>query len=112
VISSNGHLTWYQYNQIHREDGPAVFFPNGRQVWYKHGEIHRNGDGPSIILPYGTEYWYKNRECYRAPIDGKPMPVIVSEHQISYDGTTFIPISDYEKYRYHSTGRFTKSARQ
>jgi hypothetical protein len=38
VITADGAQEWYQRNERHREDGPAVIEADGTQDWYWHGE--------------------------------------------------------------------------
>jgi len=57
-ICENGDKQWYKYNQLHRDDGPAVCEATTRQgvivesvdgykAWYKMGIQHRDG-GPAV----------------------------------------------------------------
>lgn len=86
VESAEGAKCWYQNNQLHREDGPAVERPDmeewflfglrhrdngpaimwkdGSQSWYKHGKIHRL-DGPAMIHANGANVWYVDGMCHR-----------------------------------------------
>ena len=112
IISADGSQSWYNNGKRHRVDGPAIIKANGYKAWYIDGKFHRV-DGPARVGADGTQEWYVKGEYYRESHNGEPMPVIVKKDSISYDGTTYISIDDseYEKYRYHPTGRFTKSAR-
>jgi hypothetical protein len=65
-INSDGTIIWYKNDQVHRDDGPAVWKLNGVQQWYKDGKLHRE-DGPAIITGNedGTKRWYINGELHR-----------------------------------------------
>lgn len=56
-ITWYGRKTWYKNGIPHREDGPAVEFPDGTLLWIKKGNIHRD-DGPAIIRPGEFIEWY------------------------------------------------------
>jgi len=43
VQDSDGTQRWYENDQLHRENGPAVIRPNGVQEWYWKGRRHRIG---------------------------------------------------------------------
>lgn len=59
-VPSDGHEEWYFNGRPHRSDGnPAVTKYNGDQYWYNHGVFHRE-DGPAIIKSNGYKAWYKN----------------------------------------------------
>ncbi len=112
TILPNGDIEWRLDGLLHNDNGPAYIGADGTQEWYKYDELHREG-GPAYICTDGYQAWYVNGERYREPHNGEPMPIIVEKDKISYDGIIFIKITedDYEKYKYHPTGRFTKSAR-
>jgi hypothetical protein len=112
VIGSDGTLQWWLNGDLHRNGAPAFISDSGTKVWFVRGKRHRVG-GPAFIYANGTQVWFINDKMYREPHNGKPMPVIVKKDSISYDGKTFIPITEeeYEKYKYYPPGRFTKSAR-
>jgi hypothetical protein len=59
IVQSDGSKRWYNNNQLHREDGPAVIYNNGDESWYLNGLCHRE-DGPAITssLYIQPEYWY------------------------------------------------------
>lgn len=64
-VNSNGDEIWFnQYEQIHRDDGPAIIQKDGSRKWYKDNELHRD-DGPAIELSSGTKAWYKDGERHR-----------------------------------------------
>jgi hypothetical protein len=62
---SNGierYIEWYnEYDQLHREDGPAVEYANGIEEWWINGSRHRIG-GPAVTR--GNEIcdnqWWEN----------------------------------------------------
>ena len=54
---------WYQNDQLHREDGPAVEFANGEKYWYQNGVLHRE-DGPASEWS-GNKSWYQKGERHR-----------------------------------------------
>ena len=59
--------TYREYDGVlHRLDGPAIEMPDGHFVWYKNGLVHREC-GPADYYPIGTIYqdkeynsWYVN----------------------------------------------------
>jgi hypothetical protein len=109
----NGTIECRLNGVLHNDNGPAVIKLNGTRAWYVNDKLHRVY-GPAYIRFDGCQEWFINGKRYREPHNSEPMPVVVEKNRISYDGITFIPIdnSEYEKYKYHPTGRFTKSARQ
>ena len=55
--TSEGSQQWYDNDELHREDGPAIITSHGSHHWYYRGYLHRD-DGPAVILPDGrVEYW-------------------------------------------------------
>ncbi len=56
-----GVRRWYQNEQLHREDGPAVEYPDGTAYWYRHGRKHRE-DGPAVSYAGGQKEWHLNGE--------------------------------------------------
>ena len=111
TVLLNGTREWRLDRKLHREEGPAVIYADGSQFWYINDKCHRE-DGPAVIRANGGQEWFINGKYFREPSNCSPMPVIVRKTEISYDGKTFIPIGEdeYEKYKYHPTGRFTKAA--
>jgi hypothetical protein len=97
--------------KVHKIDDPACIYCDGSEDWWENGEPHREG-GPAINDIGIQQVWIYRGEYYRAPFRGEPMPVIVKKHEISFDGMNYIPITEdeYEKYRYHPPGKYTKSA--
>jgi hypothetical protein len=87
-----------------------IILRNGTVEWrLTDGRRHRT-DGPAIIYAKGCQEWWIDGKRYRE--SANTMPVIVSRITISYDGKTFISITEdeYEKYRYHPPGKYTKAA--
>jgi len=70
-IDSIGTEEWYQYGNLHREDGPARL-EDDTQYWFKNDLKHRI-DGPAVIR-INNDYsgfdfeWYQNGLLHR--IDG------------------------------------------
>ena len=64
VTYSDGRQVWYQNENIHREDQPAVIYPNGKVEWWSNNKLHRE-NAPAIIFTNGDEYWFKNGKCHR-----------------------------------------------
>jgi len=52
----NGDKHWFQKEQRHRLDGPAVEYPNGDTLWYRKGKLHRLG-GPAVNAYGHKEHW-------------------------------------------------------
>jgi len=113
TILPNGNIEYRLKGKLHNDNGPAVIKLNGTRAWYVNDKLHRVY-GPAYIRFDGYQSWYVNGKRYREHHNSEPMPVIVEKNRISYDGIVFITITEdeYEKYKYHPPGRFTKSARQ
>ena len=62
-VYENGDKYWFQNDQYHRLDGPAIEYANGDKFWFVHGKYHRL-DGPAIERVDGRKFWY---------IEGEPM---------------------------------------
>ncbi len=63
VTKLSGSEEWYQHGKRHRDDGPAVIRHDG-QIWYKNGELHRDG-GPAVIYSDGKQRWYQHGKLHR-----------------------------------------------
>jgi hypothetical protein len=63
VIRNKDEEYWFEDDNLHRDDGPAVTYENGQKMWYKNGELHRE-DGPAIIRANGKKEWY----LYKRPL--------------------------------------------
>ena len=63
-INSAGTKRWYQNDQLHRTDGPAVEYPDGSKYWYQNDQLHRT-DGPAVEYSDGTKHWYQNDQLHR-----------------------------------------------
>lgn len=48
---------WYQHNEIHRVNRPAVEYADGCMMWYQNDKLHRL-DGPAIYRPNERCSWY------------------------------------------------------
>ena len=59
IVNKCGDKAWYQNDQRHREDGPAIEYANGDKYWYRNGLLHRE-DGPAIEYADGDKLWYQN----------------------------------------------------
>lgn len=68
------------YQNYHREDGPAIINDDGTQEYYRFGQRHRT-DGPALIFPNGTEIWIRNNLRFRE--DG-PAVIVPSEYEVWY----------------------------
>ena len=81
TIDEDGTQRWYQNEQLHRLDGPAVIYANGSQFWCQwcqNGLLHRL-DGPAVICATGAQRWYQNGLLHR--LDG---PAVIGA-----DGTLY-----------------------
>jgi hypothetical protein len=56
-INSYGDKYWYQNDQLHRLDGPAVEWANGDKFWYQNDQLHRL-DGPAYESANGEKYYF------------------------------------------------------
>lgn len=58
VIKRGKTTYFYQYNKLHKKDGPAIFFPDEYEEWWYNGLRHRI-KGPSVFRTNGIkEYWF------------------------------------------------------
>jgi len=53
----DGSKEWWQDNQLHRLDGPAIEYASGAKYWYQYALLHRV-DGPAVEYADGTKKWY------------------------------------------------------
>ncbi len=58
---------WFQNDQRHRLDGPAVERADGTKFWFQNGQLHRL-DGPAVELANGDKEWWVNGQRHR--LDG------------------------------------------
>jgi len=56
-VYDNGNKFWYQNDELHRLDGPAVEYANGNKHWYQNDKLHRL-DGPAVEYANGNKRWY------------------------------------------------------
>ena len=40
-VDNNGTEMWYQNNELHRKNGPAITDADGNKYWYQNNELHR-----------------------------------------------------------------------
>ena len=64
LLCMNNNITYYENNQVHREDGPAFELSNGDKYWFKNGKLHRE-DNPACEYASGAKWWYKNGKLHR-----------------------------------------------
>lgn len=64
VFEGGDVLAWYQNDQLHRDDAPAIIYPDGGEAWYQHGQLHRD-DGPAVTDSEGGEFWYSHDQLHR-----------------------------------------------
>jgi hypothetical protein len=57
IIDKYGNRAWYQNDQLHRIDGPAIERTDGTKIWHFEGQAHRI-NGPAVEYPDGDKYWY------------------------------------------------------
>lgn len=57
-IKNSYGTRWYnEFGELHREDGPAVEWDDGRKEWFQNDERHRI-DGPAIYNYNNKAYFY------------------------------------------------------
>jgi hypothetical protein len=62
IIEGSHGKTWYENDNIHRHDGPAMEYTNGTKLWYINSKLHRL-DGPAIEVHDGSkEWWIDNKQ--------------------------------------------------
>lgn len=60
------------YDQIHRDEEPAVVKADGTKIYYQNGKIHRELPLPAIIYPDGSRAWFVHGvEVYLTFLDGQ-----------------------------------------
>jgi hypothetical protein len=64
ITNSQGHRRWYQNDQLHRIDGPAIEYADGNKLWYQNDQRHRI-DGPAVEYAEGDKFWYQNNQLHR-----------------------------------------------
>jgi len=58
---ADGTIEYRQFNDLHRDNFPAVILPDGTQKYYRYNRLDRNkGKDPAVIFPNGdcVHYWY------------------------------------------------------
>lgn len=62
---NDDHVNYYYFNEtcasLHRIDGPAIEFKNGESHWYQFNERHRM-DGPAIISGAFKQWWLNGKQ--------------------------------------------------
>jgi hypothetical protein len=51
IIDQDGTIRWVSGDDFHRIGGPAIICPNGDQSWWQYGQLHRE-DGPAREYRY------------------------------------------------------------
>jgi hypothetical protein len=64
IVHENGDRAWYQNNQLHRTDGPAIERADGDKFWYQNDQQHRT-NGPAVEYADGIKFWYQNDQLHR-----------------------------------------------
>jgi len=59
IVGVDGKISYWDYDKLHREDGPAVIYPNGDKIWCMNNQIHRL-DGPAIERVGDEKQWWIN----------------------------------------------------
>jgi hypothetical protein len=77
---------WWQNNQLHRTNGPAIEYSNGTRSWYQNGQYHRI-DGPAIEYPNGNKIWYKNDQLHRT--DGPAVEYVSGYNEWWFEGKKY-----------------------
>jgi hypothetical protein len=62
-INKYGTKYWYQNDQLHKTDGPAIIYPDSSKLWYQNNQVHRT-DGPAIEYADGLKSWYIKDKRY------------------------------------------------
>jgi hypothetical protein len=57
ITNSRGDKFWYQDDQLHRTDGPAIEYAGGDKMWYQNDLLHRT-NGPALEYTSGAKYWW------------------------------------------------------
>ncbi len=60
-VYDNGIRCWYQNDELHRLDGPAIEYTDGEKHWLQNGKFHRL-NGPAIERADGGKRWYIDGE--------------------------------------------------
>jgi len=67
TVDEYGTTRWYNEQQLHRLDGPAVEYADGDEFWYQNGKYHRL-DGPACVTSCGYKAWWVKGKLHR--LDG------------------------------------------
>jgi hypothetical protein len=54
---------WYQFDKLHRPEGPAIEISNGYSEYWLNGYLHRL-NGPAIVTSEGLTYYYIESKQY------------------------------------------------
>ena len=82
VERADGTKEWWQNDQRHREDGPAIEYADGTKAWFVNNLSHRE-DGPAVEYPNGEKGWFLKGEkliplsgvsVVNSKTKGKPSP--------------------------------------
>jgi hypothetical protein len=73
LVRPDGIQAWYQDDELHRLDGPAVIGPGGDKHWFQNGQRHRI-DGPAVEYADGDRQWFQDDQRHR--LDGPAIEYI------------------------------------
>lgn len=59
IIRDNGFIEYQRHDEYHRKNQPARIWSDGLMSWWEYGQRHRN-DGPSYIGYTVNQYHRRN----------------------------------------------------
>jgi hypothetical protein len=100
-----GATEWCHNGEPHRIGGPAVERPNGQKEWWQKGKLHRI-DGPAVVLANGREEYIINGEGGDVSPDGETV------WEFEYGKTYFFQNGKLVRVAFSSDPEFIESRRR
>jgi hypothetical protein len=88
-VYTNGDRWWYQNDQLHRTDGPAIEWASGYREWYQNDKLHRT-DGPAVEYANGDkEWWINNKQLTQEEFNKQTHKSTCENRTVIIDGITY-----------------------
>lgn len=89
IVYTNGNREWYQNDELHRLDGPALEYASGTRHWVRRNKRHRT-DGPAIEYADGRkEWWIDGKELTEEQFNKRTQKSTCEDKTIVIDGITY-----------------------